>query len=66
MLSVLLTAVYVHWELNENERKSIIVPVASPLLDEHFQQLVVHIRLVVVTLALIIDEACESVRADAL
>ena len=66
VLSVLFAAVDMHRELNENERKSIIVPVVSPLFDKHFQQLAVHIRLVIVAFALIIDEACESVWADTL
>ena len=64
VLFVLLVPVNEHRKLNKNKRHFGIVPVCSPLRDKHFQQLFIHLRLVVVRFTLIIYKALCAVGCD--
>ena len=64
MLIIRVGGIFEHWELDDYERKLIVAPLLSPKPDKRCEEGVIAVRLMVVRLALIIEEAFYCIRAN--
>ena len=64
MLIIRVGGIFEHRQLDDDERQFVVAPLLSPQLYEGGEEGILAVRLMVVRLALIIEETFYCIRAD--